>query len=151
MQLNANTGTGFAWIRYDGDTGYLRFYQGTSNINGYLKYGTGWGYSSDVALKTDIVAHEPVLDRVTKLRPVRFRWRADGSDGSGFIAQEVEGLFPDLVDKGPVDEATGRRVKGITYERFGMLAIAAIKELKTAHDARLDALERRLAAQEGKS
>ena len=138
-------------MRYDGDTGTLRFYQGTSGSNGYLLFGTGWGYSSDVALKTDIVVHEPVLGRVMKLRPVRFRWKADGSDGSGFIAQEVEGLFPDLVHEGLVDEATGRRIKGLTYERFGMLAVAAIKELKLDHDARLDALERILAAREGKS
>jgi hypothetical protein len=154
IKLNSTMGTGgggFAWMRYDGDTGTLRFYQGTSGSNGYLLFGTGWGYSSDVALKTDIVVHEPVLGRVMKLRPVRFRWKADGSDGSGFIAQEVEGLFPDLVHEGLVDEATGRRIKGLTYERFGMLAVAAIKELKMDHDARLDALERILAAREGKS
>jgi len=46
---------------------------------------------------------------------------------------------------------TGRRVKSLSYERFAVLAIAAIQERKTDHDARLDALECRLAAQEGKS
>lgn len=123
-----------------------------ASYNGvYLVIGQGWINYSDVALKTDIVAHEPVLDRVMKLRPVRFSWKADGSGGSGFIAQEVETLFPDLVSEGSVDEATGRCMKGMSYERFGVLAIAAIKELKMDHDARLDALERRLATREGKS
>jgi len=42
---------------------------------------------------------------------------------------------------------TDHCMKGLSYERFAMLAIAAIEELKTDHDA----LERRLAAQEGMS
>ena len=49
-----------------------------------------------------------------------------------------------------IDDA-GRRVKSLSYERFAVLAIAAIQEQKPDHDARLDALERRLAAQEGNS
>lgn len=114
-------------------------------------YSSGWSIASDAALKTDVVAYEPVLDRVMKLRPVRFTWKADGSHGSGFIAQEVEGLFPDLVHEGLVTAATGRPMKSVVYDRFGMLAIAAIKELKTTYDARLAALEQKLAAQGGKS
>jgi len=117
----------------------------------YYTFGTGWSNSSDVALKSDIVVHEPVLDRVMQLRPVRFTWKADGSDGSGFIAQEVEALFPDLVHEGSADEATGHRMKSLSYERFGVLAIAAIHELKADYDARLDALERKLATRGEKS
>jgi hypothetical protein len=124
----------------------------TDNKSATLDLNNGrWTFGSDAALKTDVVAHEPVLERVMKLRPVRFRWKADGSDSSGFIAQEVEALFPDLVHEGMANEATGRQMKSLAYDRFGMLAVAAIKELKTDHDARLDALERKLAAQEGKS
>ncbi len=109
--------------------------------------GTGWHNYSDVALKAHVVAHEPVLARVTQLRPVRFTWKSTGANGSGFIAQEVEALFPDLVREGSVDETSGRRLKSMPYERFAVLAIAAIKELKTEYDTRFEALERKLATQ----
>jgi hypothetical protein len=117
----------------------------------YFSPGSGWSVNSDASLKEDIVIHEPVLDRVMQLRPVRYRWKLDGTAGSGFIAQEVEALFPDLVSEGSIDESIGRRLKGLVYDRVGVLAVAAIKELKMDYDARLDALERKLVAQGGKS
>lgn len=56
---------------------------------------------------------------------------------------------------GPLEQVsmdhTGRRRQGWPYERFAMLALVAIRALNTDHGARLDALERRLAAQEGTS
>jgi hypothetical protein len=151
MTFQASGGTNSVSMYYEGSSaGHFVIYNPSGN-GVYLIFGQGWATYSDVALKTDVVTHEPVLDRVMKLRPVQFTWKADSSDGSGFIAQEVETLFPDLVSEGSVDDATGRCMKGISYERFGVLAIAAIKELKTDHDARFDALERKLAAREGKS
>ena len=58
--------------------------------------------------------------------------------------------FPTLpigpFEHGSMDD-TDHRTKALSYARFAVLAIAAIEELKTDHDA----LERRLAAQEGMS
>lgn len=55
---------------------------------------------SDIALKRDVKPIGGVLDKVLSLRPVRWRWKVAGKHGQlryGFIAQEVEELFPDLV------------------------------------------------------
>lgn len=55
---------------------------------------------SDVNLKQDIRTLDNTLEKVLSLRPVKWRWKAGGSRGKlryGFIAQEVEKIFPDLV------------------------------------------------------
>jgi len=38
-----------------------------------------------------------VIDTVKKLRPVTFDWKIDNRDSSGFIAQEVEEVIPNIV------------------------------------------------------
>jgi len=132
--------------------------------------------TSDARFKTNIKEDVKGLEFINKLRPVVYNFEArkfdefvtgdnvnkdelqnlDYTDAerirySGFIAQEVEALFPDLVHEGSADEATGHRMKSLSYERFGVLAIAAIHELKADYDARLDALERKLATRGEKS
>ncbi len=64
----------------------------------------------------------------------------------GFIAQEVEALFPELVK-----ENDG--YLGLTYSGFGVLAIQAIKEQQAVIDSqeeRINALEARLSALESR-
>ncbi|MCS7298217.1 MAG: tail fiber domain-containing protein, partial [Bacteroidia bacterium] len=80
------------------DEGF-RFLRG---LNGTLSIGTygpsGWGHSSDARRKTDIQPLTNALERVLKLRPVYFRWRAEPTQRQvGFLAQEVEPLFPEVV------------------------------------------------------
>lgn len=48
---------------------------------------------------------ESITDRVDSLRPVRFRWRKnmghsmmEGKDDYGLVAQEVQQVFPELVE-----------------------------------------------------
>jgi hypothetical protein len=118
---------------------YDQFAQGV-----WLDVNAGWNLNSDEALKKDVAAMEPVLERVLKLRPVRYRWKRNDVDGSGFIAQEVEALFPDLVKEGSPHPEVGRRMKSIAYDRFGMLAIAALQEMKKEFDERLAELEQEL-------
>ena len=50
--------------------------------------------TSDVALKENIVDLPSSLDNVLKLRPVRFNRKRNGECKNGFIAQEVEKIFP---------------------------------------------------------
>ncbi len=55
--------------------------------------------SSDIRLKTNINTMTGALDNVLKLRGVTFNWK-ESSDNRlhyGFIAQEIEKVFPDLV------------------------------------------------------
>ena len=94
-------------------------------------------YSSDVALKENIVEIPSALDMVDKIRGVFFDWKDDyieskgGEDGYfvrkhdvGLIAQEVEKVLPEIV---------GTRqdgIKAIKYDRLVPLLLQAIKELQ---------------------
>ncbi|MCS6929167.1 MAG: tail fiber domain-containing protein [Saprospiraceae bacterium] len=86
---------------------------------------------SDKRLKTDITTLGSVLDRVSLLRPVHYRYRNEGADAKrsiGFLAQEVEELFPELVSLNPTPDGDG--YLALNYAGFSVLAIRAIQELQ---------------------
>ena len=59
--------------------------------------GASWSCSSDRNLKYDITSLDGSLDKVLQLSPSKFKMKVDGSDGVGFIAQEVQGIIPEAV------------------------------------------------------
>ncbi len=98
----------------------------TGWASGWLEpAGAGWRNNSDRRLKEEIEDLGPVLDRVLGLRPTTFRMQGSSPDKAklvGFIAQEVQEQFPTLVsDK--------YEYLSLNYTDFGVLAIAAIREL----------------------
>jgi hypothetical protein len=126
------------------------YYEGQGTVVFYHQSGTGqfmrqdglWLLNSDVSLKENITSVSGMLERVLALRPVTFDWKATGTPSIGLVAQEVESLFPELV--GEVEPEKGRKIKGVAYETLGVLAVAALQELKREYDAKLQALEARL-------
>ncbi|NET27731.1 tail fiber domain-containing protein [Okeania sp. SIO1I7] len=110
-------------------------------VAGSLTPRGGWISPSDQRIKKDIEPLSNVLEEVMKLQPRSYRW-FDSQDNSrkflGFIAQEVEQVFPDCVSKN--DD-----LKGLNYNDFAVMAIAAIKEVKLEYDKRIAALEQELA------
>ena len=84
---------------------------------------------SDIALKRNVVEIRTVLDKVLKLRPVTWNWKA-GQDTKklkyGFIAQEVEKLFPDLVEMNEWEDGTLR--KFLSTNDMMPYLVAALKE-----------------------
>lgn len=82
--------------------------------------------SSDRRLKKNIVYMQPVLDQVMELKPATYNYiDNDDSDvrSTGFVAQEVEQVFPTLVR----DMEDG--YKGVVYDGFAVISIRAIQEL----------------------
>lgn len=64
-----------------------------SNITAFsTRYGV-----SDINLKKDVYEIKSSIDNIEKLRPVCFNWKKDNEKEIGFIAQEVEEVFPNLV------------------------------------------------------
>ena len=67
--------------------------------------GTNIYNASDIRLKKNIVTISNGLDKITALNPVKFNWIDDfvesenGKDILGFIAQEVESIIPEAVEK----------------------------------------------------
>lgn len=133
-------------IHYDAPGTICLYHQNGSGQ--YMREDGLWNRNSDVSLKENIVEMEGVLERLVALRPVTFDWKSDGLSTLGLVAQEVEPLFPDLVSESGKRGEDGRPLKGLAYEALGVLAVAAIKELKQHYDARIESLERQLQRQE---
>jgi hypothetical protein len=69
-----------------------------------------------------------VLQKVLSLRPVTWRWKVGGDDTTtqyGFVAQEVEKLFPDVIKDG---QWHGTAAKVMSTHDLLPYAIEAIKE-----------------------
>ena len=92
--------------------------------------------SSDLRLKTDVVAFPSMLDKVAQLRPVTFRWRAEefpdrhfGTERTfGLIAQEAEAVVPELV----VTRPDG--YKAVNYSRIPLVTLQAVRELAAENE-----------------
>jgi hypothetical protein len=89
-----------------------------------------WIVYSDKKLKKDIKAFEGALDKLSQLRGVNFEWKEPSlmanQEGvqTGFVAQEVEKIFPEWV----FTDQDGN--KGIGFVGFEALVVESLKELK---------------------
>jgi len=102
--------------------------------------------TSDVALKENIVSIDTAIDTVKQLRPVTFDWKRIGKGStSGFIAQEVELLLPNVV-KGDNFDSSDRTSIGKSLNATGVLShvTKALQEAIT----KIETLETKVAALE---
>jgi hypothetical protein len=96
--------------------------------------------TSDARLKNTIVA-EPLssVDKLFALNPVSFSYNSDatGAKVHGFIAQEVEQVFPELVSSFAGND--GESYKGLNYTQLISVLVLTVQQLK----ARIEVLEAR--------
>ena len=127
-----------------GNDDWLRLFntQNTGYFGG-LAAGRLWSiggivHGSDLRLKTDISSLDRMVDRLLALRGVRFKWRT-AQDGDsyrlGLIAQEVEGVLPEVIETGPDG------LKGINEAGLLAAIVTAIKD----QQAELSALRTEIA------
>ena len=107
---------------------------------------TSYNTSSDYRLKEAIAPMTGALAKVTALKPCTYKWKADGSDGQGFIAHELDEVVPGCVtgEKDAVDADGNPQYQGIDTSFLVATLTAAIQEqqtLITALTARITALE----------
>lgn len=107
-----------------------------------------WDFASDKRLKRNIVDAEPMLESLLKVRFRRFNWKTQPEGGKaefGVVAQELEPIFPDLVDevKFPDQE---EKMKTVGYTSFGTIAAKAIQELKAQTDKEFSRLHAEIEA-----
>lgn len=122
-------------IQYDGRT-FIR--NGGSNLATFNTNGHHdavlWNTTSDAKYKENVTDLEPVLDKVLALRPVRYFWNsllpyAVKDVQVGFIAQEVQAVFPEFVHT--AGEVSEEPYLSLDYARMTAVLVQAIKELKT--------------------
>jgi len=86
------------------------------NAGVYMASGsTSFTSTSDARLKTAIEPLEDATEKLMQLKPCTYKWKtqeeADPKKHVGFIAQEVEALFPNLVNEN--DGTDGSTYKGV--------------------------------------
>ena len=103
---------------------------------------TSYVTSSDYRLKENIAPMIGALDKVAALKPVTYTWKADGSNGEGFIAHELAEVCPDAVngEKDALNEDGSIKAQGIDTSFLVATLTAAIQEL----NAKVTALEAQL-------
>jgi hypothetical protein len=107
----------------------------SQNASNTVNYST----SSDYRLKEDIAPMTNALATVSALKPVTYKWKADGSNGQGFIAHELAKIVSDCVtgEKDAVDAEGNPKYQGIDTSFLVATLTAAIQEL----NAKVIALE----------
>jgi hypothetical protein len=96
--------------------------------------GGAWTSSSDIRLKKEVTPLSDALEKVLKLRGIRFEWKEPEKMGDlrgpqmGLVAQDVEKVFPEWVSEDP------EGYRELTVRGFEALAVEAIRDLKKQVD-----------------
>jgi uncharacterized protein YlzI (FlbEa/FlbD family) len=117
-------------LTFNGDTGLLSVggaITATGDITAF--------YSSDIALKENLINIPNPLEKISKISGYMFDWKdhkdpdvlGEGHD-VGIIAQEIEKVLPEVV----ITRANGK--KAVNYQKIIPLLVESIKELKTELD-----------------
>ena len=137
--LSYNTqAAGTGWYHLVG-----QYYSG-GFANAIIIYGNGnvlnlnnsYGQISDEKLKENISDATPKLEDIKKLKVKNFNFKGDDLKQIGMIAQEVEEVFPGLVEE-VTDPKTKEKSKSLKYSVFVPMLIKSIQEL----EARVKELE----------
>jgi hypothetical protein len=142
--ISRNGGTNILWVRTfsAGGSYNLELFEGQA----YKPGGGSWGVVSDRRLKKNIAPLNGALERLLKLRSVTFEYKDPEKvhqfkgTQTGFIAQDVEQVFPEWV----TENAEG--YKTVSIRGFESESVQAIRELRQEKDAQIAALRQELAA-----
>lgn len=139
----------FSAYEYGGD---FRFYQKNSGVlSMQVRFLTGTIYASstsiqsisDIRTKENIRNSQEGLNIITSLRTVRFDFKDGYNEGKknqlGFIAQEVEEVFPDAVSEWQKED--GQVYKTIGPSALIPVIVKSIQELKAEKDLEIAQLK----------
>lgn len=141
---------GIDYFRIVGNDGTGLYYFGTDG-NAYKATGAAWSVLSDRRIKKDIEPLTGTLDRLLSLRGVRFEYSDLSVPGtapgvqSGFVAQEVESVFPEWVSEVDGVSSVGP-IKAVTVKGFEALTVEALRELRAEKDGQIASLSAENAA-----
>lgn len=134
---------------YGGGTkAHVLFRRNSSTVGQITENGSSTSYTttSDYRLKENILSMTGALDKVAQLKPVTYTWKADGSNGQGFIAHELQAVVPDCVigNKDEINEDGSIKPQSVDTSFLVATLTAAIQEQQTIINnlkTRIEALE----------
>ncbi len=141
--IYSNNTTGTAFYLFRGDNGASTQFRvrGDGNVT---NTNNSYGAISDIKLKENITDARPYLDDLCKLKVRKYKLKSTGESHLGLVAQEVETIFPGLVDSTEDDQIVdseddngiknrtniklGTQTKNIKYSIINVMMIKAIQE-----------------------
>jgi hypothetical protein len=118
IMLGYNSSAGLTYVIYE--NGDVR------NSN------NSYGAISDAKLKENIADATPKLDKINQVRVVNFNLIGDTKKQIGVVAQELEQVFPSLVDETTDRDSEGNDLstttKSVKYSVFVPILIKAMQE-----------------------
>ena len=103
ITANASLIDALGIISYSDTNNLINFFpaNGTSGIKGAVSSTNSTSVifttTSDKRRKKNIIPMKSMIDKIKKLNPSHFEWTEDGIKDDGFIAQEVNKLFPSMI------------------------------------------------------
>jgi hypothetical protein len=91
---------------------------------------------SDERLKENVEVVSDAISKIQQLRGVTFKYKKDGRESAGVIAQEVEKVLPQAVTEMelPFKASEGEEYKTVCYDALHALLIEAIKDQQAQID-----------------
>ena len=144
LQSNASVAnTAFLIRGYSNTSTGVFFVAGNGNVT---NTNNSYGAISDAKLKENVTDATPKLEKLNQVRVVNYNLIGDSTKQLGVIAQELEQVFPAMVDESPdIDKEgndLGTTTKSVKYSVFVPMLIKAIQEQQAIINslkARLDA------------
>ena len=128
------------------------------NLNGsFQSRANSYGSTSDERLKENIIDATSKLDDIKRVKIRNFNFIGDDLKQIGVIAQELESIWPGLVEDTEQpsvtdDESEATTVKTVKYSLFGPILVKAMQEQQTIIESQktlIDNLTERVTALEG--
>jgi hypothetical protein len=142
---NANNTSSYYLICQEPFVANRMFIFGNGNV---ANLNNSYGSISDIKVKENIVDATPKLEKLNQVRIVNYNLIGETQKQIGVIAQELEQIFPGMIDVTPDIDMEGNELgttsKSVKYSVFVPMLIKAIQEQQaiiTDLKSRIEALE----------
>ena len=128
IETAINTNRWDMWVDNVAAPDYNFSYNGT--LKGYIQNATGnYIAISDKRFKKDVSSFSASLSNIYQLKTYQYHYLDNSATDPfsiGFMAQDVQKLFPDAVSEKIMDD--GKKRLGLNYQYFTVLAIKGLQE-----------------------
>lgn len=134
QQINiaaSNPAAAFEWVQRAGQG--IDFYITNATVLASLSAAGVWTNASDARYKENIRPVNYGLAEVMQLQPRAYNMIDSKQEQIGFIAQEVQGILPELVET-KTNSITNEERLTLSYGQISAVLVKAIQELKTELD-----------------